>query len=179
VIYTAEFGPLGDHTYRYKLGRDWSDEAYMFDPIEPSSRVAQRVLFIMLNPSTADAQQNDPTVAKCIRVARRLGYCALEVRNIFAIRGSDPAIIKRVDDPIGRENDQAIRDCVADPSISTVVAAWGNHGGYLDRASHIVRMLSEIQKPVYCFAISLQGQPVHPLYQREDRELKLWIEPLS
>jgi len=177
VKYTAGFGPRGeDDPYRYTLGRDWRDEASLFAPTEPNARSAQRVLFLMLNPSTADARQNDPTVAKCIRVAKRMGYGALEVRNIFAIRGTDPAIIKRVPDPVGPANDKAIRDCATDPATAIIVAAWGNHGSYQGRAHEIAEMLRAIRKPVYCFAVSLQRQPVHPLYQREDQALQLWSD---
>jgi hypothetical protein len=173
--YTAGFGPLGtEDPYRYTLGRDWTDELDLFSLASPNALAAQVALFLMLNPSTADAFKNDPTVAKCIRVARRLGYGGIEVRNIFAIRGTDPAILKQVADPIGPENDQAILSCATDPATGLIVAAWGSHGIYKNRASQVVRILQAVHKPIYCFAVTKQHQPVHPLYQREDQELMVW-----
>lgn len=174
--YTAGFGPLGtEDPYRYTLGRDWTDELDLFALATPNALAAQIALFLMLNPSTADAFKNDPTVAKCIRVARRLGYGGIEVRNIFAIRGTDPAIIRQVADPVGPDNDEAISSCAADPRTGLIVCAWGNHGTYNSRAGQMVRMLKSIGRPVHCFALSGQHQPVHPLYQPEDRPLERWF----
>jgi hypothetical protein len=81
MIYTAGFGPAGaNDPYRYTLSRDWTDEPELF-PTSPTIRLAGlRALFLMMNPSTADGLQNDPTVAKCIRISRRMDY-ALGWRN--------------------------------------------------------------------------------------------------
>jgi len=195
---TAEFGEGG---YRYKLGRDWSGEqlALLEKPAwiksgcpkhmtrfqlecvdcmrQPSERFFRYALFIMLNPSTADAQKDDPTVAKCIRLARRWGFDGLQVRNIFAIRGTDPAVIKTAVDPVGPLNNAAIVESAADPRCGLIVAAWGNHGGFGNRSLYVKRLLIDIGKPVFCFRLSKQGEPEHPLYQRECdvEELVRWI----
>jgi hypothetical protein len=135
-------------------------------------------LFIMLNPSTADHQNDDPTVAKCIRLARRWGFQGLQVRNIFAIRGSDPAIIKRVDEPTGGvRNDTAIISAAVDPRCGVIVAAWGNHGVYNGRSLAVRNLLQETGRPVCCFGISGQSEPVHPLYQteRDLGEMEIWL----
>ena len=134
-------------------------------------------LFTMLNPSTADALKDDPTVAKCIRLARRWGFDGLQVRNIFAIRGTDPAVIKTAVDPVGPKNDAAIIEAAADVRCGIHVAAWGNHGSYGNRSLQVRRLLEELGKPVYCFSVSKQGEPEHPLYQRECdmEELVRWL----
>jgi hypothetical protein len=189
----AEFGPEGSQSqYRYKLGRDWSGEMQLFEPtygehaevlalIDP--RLVERkpfkyALFIMLNPSTADHQNDDPTVAKCIRLARRWGFQGVQVRNIFAIRGTDPAIIKRAEEPTGGlRNDRAILEAAIDPRCGVIVAAWGNHGVYNGRSLTVRRLLQETGRPVCCFGISGGGEPVHPLYQRERDlgEMERWL----
>jgi hypothetical protein len=196
----AEFGPEGLRSvYRYKLGRDWSGEqqtlfsqdtsrcdcnrhrlargAFPF-PYNDKCSLFNYALFIMLNPSTADHQNDDPTVAKCIRLARRWGFQGLQVRNIFAIRGSDPAIIKRVDEPTGGvRNDAAIIEAAVDPRCGVIVAAWGNGGVYNGRSLSVRRLLQETGRPVCCFKISGQGEPEHPLYQRERdlEEMERWL----
>lgn len=141
------------------------------------SRVFRYALFTMLNPSTADALKDDPTVAKCIRLARRWGFDGLQVRNIFAIRGTDPAVIKTAVDPVGPKNDAAIIEAAADVRCGIHVAAWGNHGSYGNRSQQVRRLLEELGKPVFCFRVSKQGEPEHPLYQRECdvEELQRWI----
>ena len=183
---TAEFGEGG---YRYKLGRDWSGEQYPQLPLdvvlESAGIIESRdpkqpfryALFIMLNPSTADATRDDPTVAKCIRLARRWGFDGLQVRNIFAIRGTDPAVIKTAVDPVGPKNDAAIVEAAADPRCGLIVAAWGNHGSFGNRSQQVKKLLEELGKPVYCFRMSKHGEPEHPLYQRECgvEELVRWL----
>lgn len=202
MIRTAGFGPLGvNDSYRYTLGRDWREHPEVLIKgvqhltrlrVQPETlglglRVVefpnvvfpptwtQVALFLMLNPSTANGDVEDPTVAKCMRVAAGLGYGRVEVRNIFAIRGTDPNIIKSVSDPVGPQNDDAIRSCAADRSTSLIVAAWGNHGRYNRRSLAIRHMLSTIGKPVHCFRVSKKNEPEHPLYQREDLKLIRWI----
>jgi hypothetical protein len=192
----AEFGPDGMRSiYRFKLGRDWSGEQNLFEamalkqPYEmemfksravgtSESSVFKYALFIMLNPSTADHQNDDPTVAKCIRLARRWGFQGLQVRNIFAIRGTDPAIIKRVNEPTGgAKNDLAIVEAAVDPRCGVIVAAWGNHGVHNGRSLTVRHLLQETGRPVYCFGVSNQSEPVHPLYQteRDLREMERWL----
>ncbi|HHB81814.1 MAG TPA: DUF1643 domain-containing protein, partial [Aliiroseovarius sp.] len=102
--------------YRYQLTRSWA----------PKGR---RVLFIMLNPSTATERQNDPTVERCERRARALGFGAFRVVNIFAFRATDPRVMRAADDPVGLENNTAIIESLdwADQTI----CAWGTHGAHL------------------------------------------------
>src|SRR6056297_3145175 len=104
--------------YRYSLGRDWGG-------------AGGRVLFVMLNPSTATEAQNDPTVERCERRARALGFGAFCVTNIFAWRDTDPKGMRAAADPIGPVNDAAI--LTAADWADTVVTAWGTHGAHLGR----------------------------------------------
>lgn len=167
--YTAGFGPGGENSiYRYTLRRDWSNEPGLFGGQNKGA-----ALFLMLNPSTADARRNDNTVAKCMRLARSWGYGALEVRNIFALRSTDPAGLRKIADPVGPENDQAIIDCASSPETGLIVAAWGNHGRYLERSRRVREMLLKIGRPAHAFTITSQNEPAHPLYQRECAEADL------
>jgi hypothetical protein len=175
--YSASFGDgESKSAYRFALRRDWTDELTLFTD---AVRGPQHALFIMLNPSTADAEKNDPTVAKCIRLSQRWGFGALEVRNIFPLRSTDPSRLrKELHDPkITKRNMLAIAECLNDPNTGIIVAAWGNHGSYLQRAVMVRDVLAKSGVPVYCFKISDQGQPVHPLYQTEVdlEEMQRWL----
>jgi hypothetical protein len=150
--------------YRYTLRREWQPGLHV-DPV----RSSQHALFIMLNPSIADAFKDDPTVAKCMRLAMRWGFGALEVRNIFALRSTDPKGLRECDDPKGGlDNDIAIASAVNDMRTGLIVAAWGNHGTYRDRGAQVCALLKQSGRPVFAFKISaITKQPHHPLYQRE------------
>lgn len=180
--YTAGFGPGGNTSlYRYTLRREWQQGYTLFkhatcgitnvpcccERCKAAERLNKHALFIMLNPSTADAMVNDPTVAKCMRLARVWGFGAVEVRNIFALRSTDPTGLKLVEDPVGVENDLAIVEAVNDQRTGLVVAAWGNHGLYLKRSDTVRALLKASGRPVFCFKVSLTGEPCHPLYQPE------------
>ena len=120
-----------DARYRYQLWRLWNDAL----PV---------LMFLMLNPSTADATANDRTVAKCIQFAKRWGYGKLYVGNVFAWRATDPEEMKKTEEPIGGAspyadvlsmNDQAILEMAA--KSSRVVCAWGKHGAFLGRGEFV------------------------------------------
>ena len=113
--------------YRYALTRIWDEGA-------------KRVLFVMLNPSTANEVQNDPTVERCERRARALGFGAFRVTNIFAWRDTDPRKMRAASEPIGPENDATILEGAG--WADSIVAAWGTHGAYLDRGPHVAALLS-------------------------------------
>jgi hypothetical protein len=121
---------------------------------------------VMLNPSTADAVENDPTIRRCIGYARSWGYGELMVTNLFAFRATDPRDLKRADEPIGPENDAYIRKIAE--AADLIVVAWGSHGTHRRRDEEVVRILAEVGKEPHCLALTATGQPVHPLYQRAD-----------
>lgn len=138
-----------DLKYRYLLTRQWNEK--------PS------ILFIMLNPSTADAEKFDPTVKRCYNFAHLWGYGELNVCNIFALRATNPKELKKCDDPIGKENDKIIIETARTSSL--IVAAWGEHGTYKQRDLVVLSLICEtLNREIFCLKTSKNGNPVHPLY---------------
>ncbi|WP_420863940.1 DUF1643 domain-containing protein [Algirhabdus cladophorae] len=135
--------------YRYFLTRVWDADG-------------PRALFIMLNPSTATEQQNDPTVERCERRARALGFGAFCVTNIFAWRDTDPKNMRAAQDPVGPENDATLlRFC---DWANTIIVAWGTHGAHLNRGPTVLELLGTTGRPLYHLGLSKAGHPKHPLY---------------
>jgi hypothetical protein len=132
--------------YRYALWRTW-DESKPF------------VLFVGLNPSTADETADDPTLTRCINYAKSWGYGGVCMSNLFAFRATDPLDMRASQDPIGKENNKWLRKLAKDAGL--VVAAWGNGGVHLERSDQVKKFLSN----VYCLKINRSGEPAHPLYQ--------------
>lgn len=141
--------------YRYSLWRCW-------DAASP------RLLFIMLNPSTADAQINDPTIRCCIQFAQAWGYGSLEVVNLFAFRTPYPQKLREVANPVGIACDRHI--LAAAGQADRIVAAWGNWGRLYNRDQAVLQLLSSSE--IYCLGCNQSGQPRHPLY------LKRTLQPL-
>jgi len=135
--------------YRYLLTRTW-------DAAGP------RALFVMLNPSTATEAQNDPTVERCERRARALGFGSFRVTNIFAWRDTDPRAMRAAADPVGPANDAAIRDGA--DWADQVIAAWGTHGAHLDRGPQVEALLRASARPLFHLGLTRDGHPRHPLY---------------
>lgn len=148
--------------YRYLLTRVWN-------PAGP------KALFVMLNPSTATEVQNDPTVERCERRARALGFGAFRVTNIFAYRATDPKVMRAAADPVGPANDDAIRSSVEDWAPDRVICAWGTHGSHLDRGAAVVRLLRATGQPLWHLGLTAAGQPKHPLYIGYDRQPEPWL----
>ncbi len=148
-----------DEAYRYRLERVWDSEG-------------PRVLFVMLNPSTATELQNDPTVERCERRARALGFGSFAVGNIFAFRATDPTVMRAQADPVGPENDAAILQMAA--GADRIVAAWGTHGAHLGRGAQVEKLLRAEGYALYHLGLSLAGLPKHPLYIGYDRQPELW-----
>ncbi len=117
------------------------------------------VMFVGLNPSTADETTDDPTLTRCINYAKSWGYGGVCMANLFAFRATEPADMKASDDPVGIENDQWLKKLAKDAAL--VVAAWGNDGSYLRRSEHVKEFLPNL----YCLKLNKSGEPVHPLYQ--------------
>ena len=135
--------------YRYALTRVW-------DAGGP------RLLFIMLNPSKATERANDPTVERCERRARALGYGAMRVMNIFAWRETDPKALARAAEPVGAENDALLLAGLA--WADRVIAGWGVHGAHLGRGPQVETLLRGAGADLYCLGLSKAGHPRHPLY---------------
>jgi len=166
-----------DRQMRYRLARRLTDrpgaalcfmnltEAASFRVSDPIESEAKRYVFLMLNPSTADAFVLDPTVKRCVAFATSWGADVLEVVNIFALRSTDPrelykrAFTFRGDDQVA--NDQIILAC---RGAHRVIAGWGRHGA-LDHRGNIVRsMLAEHGIALYHLGLNKDGSPKHPLY---------------
>lgn len=135
--------------WRYLLWRRW-------DAHKPAAN------FLMLNPSTADEHQLDPTCARARDFAQRWGYGALIVTNVFAWRATDPQVLRAVGDPVGRGNDAAILRAAREAAL--VVAAWGNHGTYLERSRNVVSNLRAAGVALHALRLNAGGEPAHPLY---------------
>lgn len=116
----------------------------------------------MLNPSTADEHRDDPTIARCHRLARERGYPGLLIWNLFALRATDPATLRKVDDPIGPDNDAAIDLAVS--LCSRSVLAWGNHGRLGGRSVEVRSRCEAAGTTLAAFGLTRQGEPRHPLY---------------
>lgn len=127
-------------------------------------------MIIGLNPSTADARREDPTIRRCIRFARDWGGAGLVVVNLFAYRATYPVDLKAAPDPIGPRNDYWIRRIAAQAQIR--VAAWGNHGMFMDRAAKVQRIL---RGKLCCLRQTAAGQPAHPLYLPAHLAPKPWL----
>lgn len=145
--------------YRYALTRIW----------DPNGK---RVLFVMLNPSKATEIQNDPTVERCERRARSLGFGAFRVTNIFAWRDTDPFQMRKAKDPIGPQNDDAIQEGAG--WADQIIAAWGTHGAHLGRGPQMETFLRDQSKPIYTLGLSKHGHPKHPLYISYSQQPLLW-----
>lgn len=140
-------------TYRYLLTRIW-------DPtIAPA-------VFLMLNPSTADAMEDDATIRRLAHpktgFARRMGAGGLVVVNLFALCSTDPRALRHHPDPVGPLNDAFIRQ--ATDRASTVVAAWGAAGVEHGRGARVAEVLRGRRVPLHCLGQTSTGQPRHPLY---------------
>ena len=156
-ISTALYSPC--ETYRYTLTREW-DEA------------GKRLLFIMLNPSTATELKNDPTIERCERRARALGFGAFRACNLFAFRATDPRDLKRAKDPIGPDNLAQIMKSAQ--WADSILCAWGTHGAYMGLGPAIEALLRQQGFKLYHLGLSKGGHPRHPLYVSYDTKLQSW-----
>lgn len=132
--------------YRYELRRTW-------DASRPS------VLFIGLNPSTADASSEDNTSRVCINYAKRWGFGSLLLGNLFAYRSTDPAMLREVADPVGPDNDAWLARLAREAGL--VVCAWGNAGALNARDRSVLALIDD----PHCLSRLKSGRPGHPLYK--------------
>lgn len=140
--------------YRYALWRTWN-------PDQP------RVAFIMLNPSTADATHNDPTIRRCLGFAQAWGYGALDVLNLFAYRTPHPHLLRQATDPIGAENDRHL--LAVAHRVQTLIFAWGNQGDFQNRQHTVIQLFQPFNH--YCLGKTRLGHPCHPLYLKKTAQL--------
>jgi len=141
-----------DRKYRYRLWRAWNID-------KPA------VAFIMLNPSTADETDDDPTIRRCLGYAKDWGYGSLIVGNLFAYRTSNPSGLRKCKDPIGPENNERLQSICNDSDL--VVAAWGVNGSLYGREDEV---MDNLDADFYALNTTKDGHPNHPLYQPSDAD---------
>jgi len=141
-----------DRTYRYHLWRSWG--------------AGYRVLFVMLNPSTADEHVLDPTLRRCSGFAQAWGFHGFEVVNLFGLKSTDPDALRAPGvDPVGPDNDRTILEVATSPRVDLIVCAWGKHGRQLERDRRVLTMLRGQGLLLTALGFNKDGTPVHPLYQ--------------
>lgn len=148
----AELSPC--RQYRYSLTRRWAS--------------GPQVLFVMLNPSTADETDDDPTIGKCIKFAKSWGYGGLVVGNLFAYRTPSPELLMTATDPIGPDNDEWL--VKLQKSADLTIAAWGNSGSFMERSKAVTGLLSAL----HILHLNKTGEPKHPLYVAADTKPVPW-----
>lgn len=151
----------GDGVYRYRLGRNWGD-----GPTD---------VWIMLNPSTADATRDDPTIRRCIGFSKRWGAGGLVVVNLYALRSTDPAALLTHPDPVGPDNDETLVMAGAHAELTggRAIAAWGTHPATAHRAVAAYALAG----PLWCLGTTRSGAPRHPLYVPAVTQPVPWTPP--
>ncbi|PCJ85802.1 MAG: hypothetical protein COA54_10425 [Thiotrichaceae bacterium] len=144
-----------DEKYRYALWRTWDSNL-------------PRLMFVCLNPSTADAAKDDPTLRRCIGFAREWGFGSVCIGNLFAYRTPNPSDLKGTTNPVGNKNDLWLSKLFSESD--TVIAAWGNNGSYLSRDKEVMSSLKEL----YCLSKTKSNAPKHPLYVRASQKYSIY-----
>jgi hypothetical protein len=147
--------------YRYALLRSW-------DHALPA------LVYIMLNPSTADGKIDDATIRICVGRAIRMGCGSIKVVNLFAYRATRPADMVAASDPIGPSNDNYIASSIDPNNTKMVIAAWGSNGKFKMRDLQVVCQMSRLGVDLYCLGETKDGSPKHPLRIAYAVEPKLW-----
>ena len=138
--------------YRYRLTRVW-------DPELPT------ITFVLLNPSTADAEHLDPTLRRCVGFAKRDGFGGMVILNLYAFRSASPKVMRAAADPVGSENDGVLAS-----ATGVVVAGWGINADAA-RVAQAVALLP----PLQALGVTKRGHPRHPLYVRGNASLTAWM----
>ena len=189
----------GCANFRYLLQRSWASSSSDATSTTTSATRSTGMLFIGLNPSTADAERDDPTMRRCMDFARQWGHESLRVVNLFALRSPQPLALKEAEDPIGNpENDAAILEAAR--ACERILCGWGSWDFSVkgtttvtatatatatastrkktrDRAVeqraqavlHLLQADGHADK-LCCLQVLLAGQPKHPLYVRADQQ---------
>jgi hypothetical protein len=146
--------------YRYTLERTWDESKPL-------------VCFVLLNPSTADAERDDHTLRKGVGFAKLWGYGSLVFVNLFAFRATKPKDMKAAEDPVGPENDTFILSVAEE--AHRVVLAWGTHGTHQGRDEKVLKLLTVGHaERLYCLGKTKHGHPRHPLTLAYDTPLEKW-----
>lgn len=153
----VDAGALIMGKFRYTLVRRWGDG--------PS------LLWIMLNPSTANGEQDDPTIRRVVWFTEKFGHHAAVVINLFALRSPSPAHLLTAPDPVGPENDVFLSEQLIEHPIA--VCAWGAvHPKLRWRLTEVKEFLDD--HATYCLGKTQKGDPRHPLYLAKTTPLQSW-----
>ncbi len=157
-------------TYRYTLYRKTKS------PV----RWVKKCLFIMLNPSTADAEKDDPTIRRCLSFAEREGCTDLTVVNLYALRATNPkemiALLQY--SPMeafgGTDQKKHLLEQIEDHSQMNhlIICAWGKQKGIEGHADRVMKIINENKGTAYCLGKTKEGYPRHPLYVKGDKPLE-------
>lgn len=180
-----------DGQYRYMLDREWRGSharenwrwlmdgrgKIALDGAGAELGEPKPCIFVMLNPSTADADQDDPTIRKCVGFAKRWMFERIVVLNLFALRATDPKVILatshdgRSVDPVGFRNEENFHEICDD--AGRIVCAWGAHGGHLQQDETVLGWLHGYK--LHCLGTTKNGNPKHPLYVRYETPLQEYV----
>ncbi|SSU67358.1 Uncharacterized protein conserved in bacteria [Acinetobacter baumannii] len=140
--------------YRYSLWRIRDKEKPIFT-------------FVGLNPSTADHQQDDRTIRRCINFAKSWGGGGIYMANLFAYRATDPQEMMSQEDPIGPDNDAHLKQLAAESH--KLIACWGNDGVFKARSTFVKQLLTD---KLYYLKLNKSGEPGHPLYIHSSTQIQ-------
>lgn len=165
-----------DRKYRYVLYRSLDGLAWDAEE-RPDGKDRLTVCFVMLNPSTADETENDPTIDKLIKYAVAWGFQRLSVVNVYAIIETESKMLARMirsasmggPEIVGDHNQAFLETELG--NANKIVCGWGNEGAYRNSVIHALLGPDGLNKRAWCFKKNLNGTPVHPLYQRDAAEL--------
>ena len=156
IIDRAEYS--ADMKYRYLFERRWA---------KPTRPDRDMIVWVLLNPGTGDTDgKHRPTLDRCIKWSKQWGYASLTIVNLFALRSTDPKVLKTARDPTGPKNDATIRRITR--RASRVIVAWGDKEAFLGRGKQVAAMLNE----PFCLGVTARGEPRHPLYIPADTKLR-------
>jgi len=144
-----------DRLYRYSLWRMWDESL----PV---------VMFVGLNPSTADENEDDNTIRRCIGFAKDWGYGGIYMANLFAYRATKPKDMKAALEPIGNDNDSILVELYKNADIT--IAAWSTDGSFKNRDKEVQLLLPQL----HVLKINKDGSPSHPLYLKKSLTPKPW-----
>lgn len=161
-----------DEDYRYSLWRHWGAGA-------------ERVVFVMLNPSTADADEDDPTIRRCVSFGQREGFDGLEVLNLYALRATDPKVVERAlgalpeADVRGPDNDWHWERVLSVSGL--VILGWGAKpfATLSETQETMLKLFERRGGRLTCLGLTKDGRPGHPLYLKSDAPLRAypWSSP--
>lgn len=165
--------------YRYRLWREWrlhpqpaqwdmwtDDQGQpLVDGAGAQLGEPKTCVFVMLNPSTADGERDDPTIRKCVGFAKAWGFDRLEVVNLFAHRATDPRELLALNheaDPVGWQNEENVHRALTEYPLGRLVCAWGANGGHLGQDETMLGWIG--RRPRFALGLTAEGHPRHPLY---------------